>query len=413
MKLNFGRRLVLFVHWLLSLAGFALAAILMISPGFRETVLGLLNDTPTLVYAIAILVVYLLFAVGAVAIIFGGRKRKAERGFIAVDTSETGHARIAVSAVEQMIRQAVRGVPGIVEMKASIVDSDNSITIHADIGILNGTHVPTVTASIQRAIRGYIEQNCGIKVRGVCVSIHYLSEPDSPDGKRRRRKKAKVGMTERYPTSVGNAPTNEPESTPVPEEAPVRPATVEFSEEIAQPEEPVLTFAPAEEPEPVVVPDVAADATETVEETAPSEEPVISEEPVAEPSAETSEPVAEEAAPKKKRGLFGRMFGKRKREAEVSAEPEAAEPTPDGPMTEEAPSEELSMDEISSKETEVGEFAEDAVSDEEAPTEENEADANASDEVIPTENDSPAEDDSSDDDDSEDEDDPRKWDDED
>ena len=89
---------------------------------------------------------------------------------------------IAVGAVEQMIRQAVRGVPGIVEMKASIVDSDNSITIHADIGILNGTHVPTVTASIQRAIRGYIEQNCGVAVRGVSVSVHSLAEAEEAGG---------------------------------------------------------------------------------------------------------------------------------------------------------------------------------------------------------------------------------------
>ncbi len=403
MKLNFGRRLVLFVHWLLSLTGFALAAILMISPGFRETVLALLNDAPTLVYAIAVLIVYLLFAIGAVAIIFGGRKRKAERGFIAVDTSETGHARIAVSAVEQMIRQAVRGVPGIVEMKASIVDSDNSITIHADVGILNGTHVPTITASIQRAIRGYIEQNCGIKVRGVCVSIHYLSDPDSSNGKRRRRKRAKVGMTERYPTSVGNMPAGEPEPAPVPEEAPVAPATFEFPEEISQPEEPVLPFDPAEESAPSAAPEEPAKA----EEAAFPEEPAVAEEPVAELSTEASEPAAEEAAPKKKRGLFGRMFGKRKREAEAAAEPEATEPTPDESLAEGTPSEEIATEEIPPEETEVGEFAQGAVSFEEAPAEEREEDVNASDEVFSMEGDSLAEDDS------EDEDDPRKWDDED
>ena len=88
MKLNFGRRLVLFVHWLLSLAACALGVALFVWPECRATAVALLQKTDVFIYAIAVLVVYLIFAVGALCIIFGGRKHKEKNSFIAVATSE-------------------------------------------------------------------------------------------------------------------------------------------------------------------------------------------------------------------------------------------------------------------------------------------------------------------------------------
>ena len=104
MKLNFGRRLVLFVHWLMSLAACALAVALIVWPDCRETAANLLGDMTVMIYAIAVLAVYLLFSVGTVCIALGGRNKGGDHGFIIVDSSETGRTRIAVVAVEQMIR---------------------------------------------------------------------------------------------------------------------------------------------------------------------------------------------------------------------------------------------------------------------------------------------------------------------
>ena len=178
MKLNFGRKLVLFVHWLLSLAACAVAVLFCIWPdtiyrGF-EAAYGAIGKGSTDIIGIVILALYVIFAVASVIIILSRDGKRGDRGFITVDSSEAGKTRIAVSAVEQMIRQAVRGVDGISEMKSSIVNCEDAISINTNVTIINGAHVPTVTMNIQRAIRSYIELNCGVAVREVSVSVNAL-----------------------------------------------------------------------------------------------------------------------------------------------------------------------------------------------------------------------------------------------
>ena len=280
MKLNFGRRMVLFVHWLLSLAACAMAVALIIWPECRQMATSFADNLTVLIYAIAVLVVYLLFSVGAVSIIWSGRKNSGDHGFIVVDSSETGRTRIAVVAVEQMIRQAVRGVDGIAQMKAAITNGEDSISIDVDVTILNGVHVPTVTMNIQRAIRSYIELNCGVAVRGVSVSVHSLTEAEQP-GRRGRRKSAAVSVE---PVTRYEAPAN----VQIPE-APA-PTAIE-------PEQPAWS-----EPEPV---------------SAPAEEPV---------AEQQTEAAPEEAPAPKKKGFFKGLFGKRgAATAEEPVEPETVE----------------------------------------------------------------------------------------
>ena len=176
MKLNFGKKLVLFLHWLLSIIGVALAACLCVWPDF---IYGLFDSAYAAMgkrsvdgIGIALLAVYLLLSVLAVMFIFSGRRSRRDRGFITVDSSDSGKTRIAVGAVEQMIRQAVRMVDGITELKTNIINLDDAISIVANVTIASGAHIPTVTVNIQRAIRSYIELNCGVAVREVSVSVH-------------------------------------------------------------------------------------------------------------------------------------------------------------------------------------------------------------------------------------------------
>ena len=287
MKLNFGKRLVLFVHWLMSLTFCALTVAMIIWPQCMETTRRLLDGTAKIAYAIALLVIYLLFAVGAVAIIFDKVKQDGDGDFIVVDSSETGRTRIAVSAVEQMIRQAVRGVSGIAEMKAAIRNETDSISIDVDAAIVNGTHVPTVTMNIQRAIRSYIELNCGVAVRGVSVSVHSLTDVE-PTGRRGRRR-ASVNAE---PVPAYTVPAVMPERREAAVEEPVK--------AVAEPEEPMFA-----EPEPA---------------------------PAVEAEPEQAEPAPEAEAPQRKSFLKG-LFGKR-------GAPKAEEETASEPATEEAAVEE-------------------------------------------------------------------------
>ena len=314
MKLNFGKRLVLFVHWLMSLTLCGLTVAMIIWPQCMETTRRLLDDTTEIAYAIAMLVVYLLFAVGTIAITFNKVKNDSDHDFIVVDSSETGRTRIAVVAVEQMIRQAVRGVSGIAEMKAAIRNDTDSISIDVDAAILNGTHVPTVTMNIQRAIRSYIELNCGVAVRGVSVSVHSLTDVEQTGRRSRRRAAAAVNVE---PVTAHAAPA----SAPLPE-----------AESYSAP-------AVEQEPTPAVTEEPAAE--EPVEKT-----DIID---------ETDGPTATYAAPKK--SLFKGLFGKRgASKAEEAAEPDTVAEAAVVEVAEEAV-EETAAEEVPVEEPETVDFA--------------------------------------------------------
>lgn len=142
-----------------------------------------------------------------------------------------------------MVKQAVGAIGGIAEMKISISSEDDAIAIVVNVSIVAGTHVPTVTLNIQRAIRQFVEMNCGVAVRSVAVNVQSVTTP----GEGRKGRKAEI-------------PAAQPWS-PAPE-APV-----------AQPEP---AYEPAAQPEPVYAPEAPAEEIPAAEE-APAEN---AEEPV-------------------------------------------------------------------------------------------------------------------------------------
>ena len=104
-----------------------------------------------------------------------------------------------------------------------------AISIHTNVTIAAGAHVPTVTMNIQRAIRSYIELNCGVAVREVSVSVNAL---ESGEATRHGRKKA---ATEPAPQAVETAAPVEDASLrlhvdPI-MDAPTEEAAVQDSEE--------------------------------------------------------------------------------------------------------------------------------------------------------------------------------------
>lgn len=269
MKLNIGKRLVLLLHWVLSLIAAAMAVMYCVWP---ETIHGLLDQLNALIglrktqiIGIAALAVYVILAVLSALILFSGSGKKRQRGMITVDSSEAGKTRIAVGAVEQMIRQAVRGVDGITEMKSGIINHEDSISINTHVSVANGAHVPTVTMNIQRAIRSYIELNCGVAVREVGVNVHSVEGP-SEAGRRMGRKiaaepvhaspKQEPAYEPPKQETVYTAPKQEPvyelpKREPVYAAPEIRPQAYETPaapvEEVPAPEEPVMNTETQEE----------------------------------------------------------------------------------------------------------------------------------------------------------------------
>lgn len=206
MKMTWFKKTVLFLHWLISLLLVVMAVCLCVCPDVVQEGINVVNSTIGAIYGeivgIALFGIYALLAVTSVAFIFSNAQKRSERGFITVDSSESGRTRIAIGAVDQMIRQAVRSVEGVVDMKSNIVNCEDAISINANVVIANGAHVPTVTMNMQRAVRSYIELNCGVAVREVCVNVSAL-ESDEENGKHGRRK-----MTERS-HQIAQAPSGD------------------------------------------------------------------------------------------------------------------------------------------------------------------------------------------------------------
>ena len=247
MKLNAGKRILMFFHWLMSLLICAAFAAYLIKPEFVKDLFGKvtggLNSTQIMIIGIALLAIYVLLAVVQACIIFHRRKR-ADRGFITVDSSDTGRVRIAISAIEQMVRQSVYNIDGISDMKIGIENADDAININIIATIVNGSHVPTITMNMQRAIRQFVEMNCGVAVRSVSISINNGASAGEGQKHRRGRKAeqaAPAPMPAYEPPVQTAAPAYEPAAEPVAPayEPPVQPAAYEPVHETERVEAPV------------------------------------------------------------------------------------------------------------------------------------------------------------------------------
>lgn len=213
MKLNLGKRVILFFHWLISV----ILLVCVAFPAIPQWIAGLfeagLARTLLIVFAIA----YALLCAAAAWVIFQRDARRADRGFITVDSSETGRVRISVSAVEQMVKQAVHAVEGISEMKIAISGDDDAIAINVNVALLSGSHVPTVTMNMQRAIRQYVESNCGVSVQSVSVSIQSVVSPSELAGRRAKRSEQRAAAADVQPAGFEVPPI---QPAPAPAEAP-------------------------------------------------------------------------------------------------------------------------------------------------------------------------------------------------
>lgn len=195
MKLSFGKRVVLFFHWLISVL--LMIKALIPQDWFGYSLKEQIGAEAELIVIIACAALYAALCVWVFCILLGSRTKRADRGLITVDSAETGKIRIAVSALEQMVRQAITAVDGIAEMKIGISSEDDAIEIGVNVSLVNGSHVPTVTLNMQRAIRQFVEMNCGVAVHSVSISIqNVVSEDDaSKKGKRIEPKTPAVALT--------------------------------------------------------------------------------------------------------------------------------------------------------------------------------------------------------------------------
>ena len=237
MKLNFGQRLLLIVHWILSLIGCLIAALLLITPntvyGMIDSVYASIGKRAFDTIGIVLCAIYILIAAGCAAMLFSGFGKRGERGLITVFSNDTGKTRIAVSAVEQMARQAIAGVDGISDVRAAITGAEDAIGVNISLVLKRGAYLPTVTTNIQRTVRGYIEQNCGVAVQSIIVNVRAV-EGEAPNAGKGAKTEAPVLKDEIPDASFDlNANAGETEFAPadtVSETEPVQPENTDSAD---------------------------------------------------------------------------------------------------------------------------------------------------------------------------------------
>lgn len=222
MKLTFGKRVVLFLQWLCSVLLLAAVAVELTTHEVLKQLRQMIGADYTDMALIAAGAVYAFLCILAAAVLFRRDGRRSERGFITVDSSDTGKVRIAVTAIEQMVKQAVGAIDGIAEMKIAIANSDDAISITVNTLIFSGVHVPTVTMNMQRAIRQFVEMNCGVAVSTVSVNVQAVAT--SVEGRKGRAGKASTPV---QPVSDEPLPTVAPLEEPLPDPVPLIQRNVE------------------------------------------------------------------------------------------------------------------------------------------------------------------------------------------
>lgn len=174
MKNGFWDRMLIYLYVLLTLL--IVAAIGLRAFGFDligNFIANLSAGVPGIFWRLILLgvcVLILLLGVFAAVVITPSRVRK--RNFITLNADNGGQVRIALPALRQMTTQAIAGMVGLRDVEINVAESgDDAIAVSVAMDVEGGVHVPTVTMSMQSAIRETIEKNCGVNVRSVTVDV--------------------------------------------------------------------------------------------------------------------------------------------------------------------------------------------------------------------------------------------------
>ena len=173
--MKFGKRVLLFLHWLASVIGMASIVFQKQTEWIVQSIQARIGADYAHIAFIALMALYAFLSIVCLILIVKRDAKRGERGFITMDSSENGKVRIAVSAVEQMVRRALETVDGIAEAKIAISNQDDALNVTVKAVLAGGAHVPTVTLNVQRAIRQYVEMNCGVAVCAVSVNVQSIS----------------------------------------------------------------------------------------------------------------------------------------------------------------------------------------------------------------------------------------------
>lgn len=201
-----------------------------------------------------------------------------------VQDTEQGSVRVSVRAMETLVRRAVAQTDGILDSSIRINNTETDIAVEIDMVVGIETHVPAVTALLQRNVKGIVEEFAGIAVRDVVVLVTEIRDNAPAALPAPADETAAVVVMPEQVEHVAEEPAAEAAAS---EEEPA--AEAEDAEEEASDEAGVIVEETAAE-------EAAAEEAAASEEETAAEEETVEAEPAAEAAESGDEPETEKAS---------------------------------------------------------------------------------------------------------------------
>lgn len=173
MKTGFWDRVLVYLYVLITLIMTVAVALRAFGLDLIGSMIsGLSANAPGLIWRLIVLGISVLVGVLGVYVFVIVTPSKAKKsGFVYINSDDGGQVRIALPAVRQMANQAIAGIDGLQDVDIKIGEAGDALVINVALDVENGVHVPTLTMNLQSAIKRNIENNCGISVRSVTVTV--------------------------------------------------------------------------------------------------------------------------------------------------------------------------------------------------------------------------------------------------
>lgn len=229
------------------------------------------------------------------------RPRRDSAGVSLTNATE-GEIHISVPAVETLVSEGIRDVPGLSDVRMKVYDHRDSISIEMTMSARSDINIPETMMRLQTRIKDYVQESAGVEVRDVRLNVDRVvladPVPALPAGRGGRRMGAAPQPADEQPAAHRGlfgrkgarqrAGAQQPEAqAPADEAGSVSDFLRSYENggepETAAPESPAEPVA-ADEPVTVVADEPEAASVEP--EAAAGPEPVMADEPVENVAAE-------------------------------------------------------------------------------------------------------------------------------
>jgi len=139
----------------------------------------MMNSIAVQILSVLLVIVMIAWSVRLMMLAFR-REGSAPSSSASVQESVNGAVRVSVRAMETLVRRAVGQTDGVLDSKIRINNHDDSVTVEVDLAVGIETHVPAVTALLQRNVKGIVEEFSGIAVREVVVLVTEIRDNAPP-----------------------------------------------------------------------------------------------------------------------------------------------------------------------------------------------------------------------------------------